>query len=457
MPHSLSSPLERAPSLSEIFDRLAARGNEELLSTPEGAVSSAAVLTRASELRNLWAAAGIGAGSVCAFRGDFGTDTVATFLALASLRAIAVPFTDGTAAEQERLAEQAHVGHVLNPVTGASEARACPSAPHQLVRQLFELDHPGLIVFTSGSSGTPKAILHDMERVASKFIVPRPGHRMVMFLLMDHFGGINTMLSVLANDGVGVCPSDRSVRAICQGISRGRATLLPTTPTFLGLLIASGLWRVADLSSIRLVTYGAEPMPAVVLSRAREILPSAQFKQTYGLSELGVLRTASPDQNSLWLKLGGESFETRVIDGVLHIRSASSMLGYLNAPSPFDADGWMNTGDLVEEHEGMVRFLGRRSEVINVGGQKVLPAEVENVLLEIEGITDAVVEGTAHPVLGHVVTARITVTWPSQRSSALEQVRAHCRTRLQKYKIPMRVEIVPDGTLSTSRAKKKRI
>jgi long-chain acyl-CoA synthetase len=277
-----------------------------------------------------------------------------------------------------------------------------------------------------------------------------------MFLLMDHFGGFNTLMSVLANDGVGVCPADRSPRSICEAVARGKADLLPTTPTFLGMLIASGLWRGHDLSSIQLVTYGAEPMPPATLARMREILPGAAFKQTYGLSELGVLRSSSPDQGSLWLKVGGYGFETRIADGQLLIRSSFNMLGYLNAPSPIDAQGWMNTGDLVEEKDGLIRFMGRRSEVINVGGQKVFPTEIEDVLLEIEGIAGAVVQGVPHPLLGQAVVARVALTTPEDLEALTGRLRDHCRARLQKYKVPMRFEIVTTDSLATPRAKKNR-
>jgi long-chain acyl-CoA synthetase len=321
---------------------------------------------------------------------------------------------------------------------------------------LVNSGHPGLVVFTSGSTGKPKAILHDMDRVASKFVQRRRGWRMVLFLLIDHFGGFNTLMSVLANDGVGLCPADRTARGVCEIIVKGKADLLPTTPTFLNTLIASGLWRSYDLSSLKLITYGAEPMSSATLARLHEILPDAELKQTYGLSELGVLRSVSPQQNSLWLRVGGDGFQTRVVDGELHIRSTSNMLGYLNAPTPIDSDGWMNTGDLVEEKDGLIRFLGRRNEMINVGGQKVMPSEIEDVLLEADGIAAAVVRATPHPLLGQAVVARVAPIMPEDVKALTDRLRAHCRARMQKYKVPMRFEIVPVEALSTQRAKKNR-
>lgn len=448
----MSDPIVEESPIATLFARLAARGGDPILWTPDGETTAAELLAfgeaRAAELRGQ----GIGPGAVCALVGDYSRGTIADLLALVRIGAIAVPLAAATAVEHPGLMREANVEFVV----GAQVRRIPSRARHSLVAALAASGRPGLIVFTSGSSGAPKAILHDIGRVASKFVERRPGWRMLLFLQLDHFGGFNSLMSVLMNEGVGVCPVDRSPRAVCEAIAQARVALLPTTPTFLGMLIASGLWRTYDLSSIRLVTYGAEPMPAATLARIREILPSVRFKQTYGLSELGVLRTRSPDPGSLWLKIGGAGFETRVVDGQLHIRSMSSMLGYLNAPTPIDADGWMNTGDLVETRDGLIRFLGRRSELINVGGQKVMPAEVENALLEADGVGEAMAYGVAHLLLGKVVVARVALTVPEDAKAAAQRLRDHCRSRLQKFKVPMRFEFVGLDEISTDRAKKNR-
>ena len=290
-----------------------------------------------------------------------------------------------------------------------------------------------------------------------KFATQRKPWRMLLMLLMDHFGGFNTLLACLSDGGTGICVSERSPLHVCQAIERDRAHLLPTTPTFLAMLIGSELWKTHDLSSLELITYGAEPMPSAVLARLRKILPHVQLKQTYGLSELGVLRSSSPEPDSLWIRVGGDGFETKVVDGLLYIRSESNMLGYLNAPSPIDEDGWMNTGDLVETRNGLIRFLGRKNEVINVGGQKVFPTEVENVIVEAEGVSEAVVTSTPHSLLGNAVVAKVALDQHEDPKSAANRLRDHCRQHLQKYKVPMRFEFVELSELMTERAKKRRI
>ena len=196
-------------------------------------------------------------------------------------------------------------------------------------------------------------------------------------------------------------------------------------------------------------------MSSATLTHLHAALPNVQLKQTYGLSELGILQTKSQGSGSVWLRVGGAGYETKVIDNVLWIRSESAMLGYLNWPSPFDVDGWFNTGDAVEVDGEWLRILGRKSEIINVGGEKVYPAEVENVLQEVENIRDAAVIGRANPVSGQVVLARVVLREPEPIDQVLRRIRRHCRGRLEPYKVPAVVE-VRDEPFHGDRFKKMR-
>ena len=108
------------------------------------------------------------------------------------------------------------------------------------------------------------------------------------------------------------------------------------------------------------------------------------------------------------MKIGGEGFETRVVDGLLEIKARSAMLGYLNAASPFTDDGWFKTGDRVEVDGEYFRILGRSSEVINVGGSKVDPVEVEDALLQMDGVQSTRWSSARpHDLLGRIVVARV--------------------------------------------------
>ncbi len=224
-------------------------------------------------------------------------------------------------------------------------------------------------------------------------------------------------------------------------IAEHRVEVLPTTPTFLNMLLVSGALRRYDTSSLKLITYGTEPMPLRTLRQLKAELPNVRLKQTYGLSELGILPTKSRGDDTLWIKLGGEGFRHKIIDNVLWIRSDMAMLGYLNAPAPFDEDGFFNTEDVVEVDGEWVRILGRRSEIINVGGEKVYPTEVENVLLGLDNIAEATVTGITSHITGMAVKATVQLALPEDERLARRRIRKYCMTRLEAFKVPALVEV----------------
>jgi acyl-CoA synthetase (AMP-forming)/AMP-acid ligase II len=223
----------------------------------------------------------------------------------------------------------------------------------------------------------------------------------------------------------------------------------------LNLLLVSEAYKRFDLSSLAVVTYGTEVMPQSTLDRFHELFPKINLLQTHGLSEIGIMRSKSKSSDSLWVKVGGEGFETRIVDGLLEIKARSAMLGYLNAPSPFTADGWFKTGDAVEVDGEYIKILGRRSEIINVGGEKVYPAEIESVLQLMEGIDDVVVFGQTHPITGQIVCARVKLGGDETLTEFRKRMHAFCRDKLQRYKVPQKVEIV-DGSIHGERFKKIR-
>ena len=273
---------------------------------------------------------------------------------------------------------------------------------------------------------------------------------------MDHFGGYNTLLGALANGGMAICPGKRLPKDICVLIADSQATLLPTTPTFLNLLLGSGAWHDYDLSSISLITYGTEVMNEATLKKIKSAFPKATLKQTYGLSELGVLRSQSRDDGTTWVKVGGIGFSVKVVDNILWVKADSNMVGYLNAPNPFDLEGWMCTQDQVEQDGDYIRFLGRRSDIISVGGQKVFPAEVEDVLLEADNVKGASVVGQPNPLLGQIIVASIAVFKEENQETLSNRLREFCASRLARHKIPMRFVITDLIDQQNTRFKKIR-
>src|SRR5262245_39154343 len=145
----------------------------------------------------------------------------------------------------------------------------------------------------------------------------------------------------------------------------------------------------------------------------------------------------------------------KVVDHRLWIKAESTMLGYLNAAGSFDDQGYFDTGDMVEVDGEWLRILGRASEVINVGGSKVFPAEVESVLLTLDNVQDAVVYAEPNPRTGPTVVATIRLQYEESAVQFKIRMRRFCKDRLASYQIPTRVRFTNEP-LHTERFKRMR-
>ena len=417
-----------------------------------------AVVSTIESFRARLKTAGIMPGQNVAVLGDYSPEVFCLLLALALEATIVIPLTRASVVEETVALEVSGCDwYITFDDTGQTfEISPLHQPSHNPLLETFRArGTPGLILFSSGSTGKPKGILHDFAIVAEKFRPPRTPTVAIPFLMIDHFGGINTILGIVASLGTVVTVADRSVTSICNAIARYRVELLPTTPSFLTLLLAAKPQTQFDLSSLKRITYGTEVMPQSTLNRLQKAFPGVALQQTYGLSEVGVLRSQSRDDGTLWVRIGGEGFQTKVVDDILWIKSQYRMVGYLNAPANFDADGWFNTQDKVEVDGDYFKILGRATDLINVAGQKVYPAEVESVILDLDNILDVAVYGEAHNLLGQIVVAKIVTTRPETIASLKKRVRQACLRSLSPFKVPSKV-VVTEKALHSSRQKKIR-
>lgn len=402
---------------------------------------------------------GVTKGSVVSVAADFSPNAIALFLSMVGQGVVVVPILSSSSKQvRERMISIAEVekSYTVNSNDEVVFENGNGSlAHHQLIDQLRQRAVPGLILFSSGSSGHPKAAVHDFSKLLKKFHHRRANLRILNFLLFDHWGGLNTMLHTLSNGGTVLTCQDRAPERICEAIERYKIEVLPASPSFLNLLLLSRAYKRYDLSSLKVISYGTEPMPQTTLKRMNELFPDVKLQQTYGLIELGVLRSKSRSSDSLWVKVGGDGFETRIVDGLLQIKAESAMLGYLNAPSPFTEDGWFMTGDAVEVDGEYLKILGRKSELINVGGEKVYPQEVENFIQQLDNIADVTVYGEKNPILGNVVCAKIRLEQEEDRGGASVRIKRACREGLQSFKVPVKIEFV-DVAAHNDRFKKVR-
>jgi long-chain acyl-CoA synthetase len=385
-------------------------------------------------------------GMVVAIKGDFSPCSIAMMLALIDKSCIIVPLTKTEKKNEEKLLSIAQVEFIyqINEDDVITSNAISKNADNDYYKVIRERGHAGLVLFSSGTSGEPKAAVHDFLALLEKFKTKRKNLRTLNFLLFDHWGGLNTMFHILSNSGVVITTKNRSSDNICRLIEKHKIELLPASPTFLNLLLLGHVYEKYDLSSLEIISYGTEPMPESTLKRLKVVFPKVKLLQTYGLIELGVMRSKSEKNDSLWVKIGGEGYKTRIIDGILQIKADSAMLGYLNAPNPFTEDGWFITGDQVLQKGEYIKILGRETEMINVGGEKVYPAEVESVIQEMDNVMEVTVFGKANPITGNIVCAKVRLKKNEDKKQFILRLKHFCLKRLVNYKAPVKVEIVDE-------------
>jgi long-chain acyl-CoA synthetase len=405
--------------------------------------SYAALLRALAQWQARFDELGVEPGTVVGLRTDYSIWSIAALIALLERRAVAALIPRDR--DCDRYLGDAHSSALLQIVhDGGYQWLPLPQPPtHVLLERLRKANDGGIVVFSSGSTGRPKAALQSAERFLYKFSKPARRFRTLAFLLLDHIAGLDTLFYTLASGGALVLTLRRDPLSILDRIQTHKVEVLPSSPSFLRLLCAAGDQRSHDLSSLKIITYGSEPMDAATLSRLNERFPDVQIIQKYGTTETGSPRSVSRGNDSLWLRIKNDGVETKVVDGVLMIRSESTILGYLNAPSPLDEAGWYRTGDLVEVDGEWIRFRGRTADLINVGGEKVAPAEVEESIRQLDFVREALVRGESHTLLGQMVTAQVALTSNAlDAKEAMQRIRAHCRRHLASYKVPIKIEIV---------------
>jgi acyl-coenzyme A synthetase/AMP-(fatty) acid ligase len=327
---------------------------------------------------------------------------------------------------------------------------------HPFLNYLRKWDKPGLILITSGSSGTPKAALHNINiMLQEKWQIidaqrwhPRQEYCTLLLLGFDHIGGFNTLCSTLFNGGTLVVPESRDPEHIADLVYKYNVECLPASPTFLRMFLMK---TNRDLPSLKLITYGTEPMPQTVLNEVHSRYPDVKLKQTFGMTEVGIYSTMSRPDGSTWMKIK----DAEIRDGFLYLKSSGSFMGYLNrVMSDPTLDGWFATGDKVETDGEWIRIIGRETEFINVGGEKIHPTVIENLLLKIPEIEDCKVEGEANPIMGQIIKATIKAS--EDKRDLKDKIKTLFEfEKMPKWTVPQRI-VYSNDSLHNSRLKKKR-
>ena len=399
------------------------------------------------------------AGSVVALIGDYSFDAIALFFALAEKKCILAPIVSNNQEEIDKRLLAASPDLTINLREPDKYTFHKPATEHhELIKSIQDNSHSGLILFSSGSTGAPKAMIHDLDILMGSYLEKRSKKLSIMvFLMFDHIGGLNTLLNSLSMGAKIVIPSKREPEEVAQLIEKEKVNLLPASPTFLNMMLIADVHHRFNLRTLRMITYGTEAMPESLLLRLKKELPRVKLLQTFGTSETGIAQTSSRSSDSLEIKIDDPNQEYKIINGELWLKSKTQILGYLNHDmSSFSDDGWFKTGDLVQESDdGYLKVIGRKKEMINVGGEKVLPSEVESVVLEVEGVLDCVAYAVKNAINGQTVAINVVIGENFEERFIKKAIRKHCLLKLETYKVPTKVQFTEDAGVG-SRFKKIR-
>jgi acyl-CoA synthetase (AMP-forming)/AMP-acid ligase II len=402
----------------------------------------------------------INSGEVVFILGDYSIESIALFFSLTFNNNIIVPITSDNKDEINERFEVANPNWIINlkenSYTYFSENTVVER--HNILINLIQLKIAGLILFSSGSTGKPKAMVHNLENLLSNYEAKKAKEmNFLVFLMFDHIGGLNTLFNCLSMGVSITIPTNRNPIDISKLIQQNKINVLPASPTFLNLMLIGDVFDNFDFSSLKMVTYGTEAMPETLLFKLKTILPRVKFLQTFGTSETGIVKTSSLSSSSIFMKFDDANQEYKIVEDELWLRSKTQVLGYINHSNDnFTEDGWFKTGDRVEKTaDGFIKIVGRTKEIINIGGEKVMPSEVESVILELDAIQDCIVRSEKNAITGQMVCAEVVLKSGFDFKIEKVKIKQHCKERLDAYKVPSRIVQI-DAVLFTNRFKKNR-
>lgn len=337
-----------------------------------------------------------------------------------------------------------------------------------------EDDLAGLF-YTSGTTGTPKGVMlshrnlwmNAMHTLAAR--APEPKAVFLHAAPMFHLATFPAVINNTLNGGAHAILPKFDLKVLMEIIERDRVTSTVLVPTMINFLINHPDIGKHDLSSLRLITYGASPMPVELLKQAMKAFPSVEFFQGYGQSEssplLTVLKpedhiTEGPERITRRLASCGRAVigvEVEVVDengapvsqgevGEVAARGPNVMLGYWKRPEETATTlrrGWLHTGDMATvDEDGYIYLVDRKKDMIISGGENVYSTEVENVVYQHPAIREAAVIGVPDEKWGETVKAIVTLKDGASLNE--NELIEFCASRLADYKVPKSVEIRAD-------------
>jgi acyl-CoA synthetase (AMP-forming)/AMP-acid ligase II len=304
-----------------------------------------------------------------------------------------------------------------------------------------------VLILTTGTTGDPKGARHEWHRLAGAVRAPdeQSGTRWLLAYNPNQFAGLQVLLHVMVSRATAVVPETRRPEDVLATLREHGVTHVSATPTFWRLLVGRLDAGSAGELSLRQITLGGEASPGSLLARLRELFPDARISHVYAGTEFGSavsIRDGLPGMPLSVLERSEDApAQLKIVDGELHMRSRVGMLGY-HADGD-SADEWRATGDLVEVRDGRIHFVGRTSEIINVGGAKIHPLPIEEIACAVPGVENAAAYGKANPITGQIVVLDV-VAAPGADAAALPNlIRTACEA-LPAAGRPRLIRVVPE-------------
>jgi acyl-CoA synthetase (AMP-forming)/AMP-acid ligase II len=334
------------------------------------------------------------------------------------------------------------VDFVLRDDALSSTVRCDRSAPH--VRDV----DTEWILFTSGTTGAPKMVSHTLASLTGPLddgVAAKARPVWSTFYDIRRYGGLQILLRALLGGGSMVLSSAaESVGDFLTRAGKSGTTHISGTPSHWRRALMS---EAANRIAPKYVRLSGEISDQAILDKLKAFFPRSEVAHAFASTEAGVgfdVRDGLAGFPADYIGAAGAKAELKVEDGTLRIRSARTASCYLGATARLgDSAGFIDTGDMVERRGDRYHFLGRREGVVNVGGQKVYPEEVEAVLNCHPAVQISRVWARKSPITGAVVAADVVLREPRAdfarvKASLLES----CRAALSAYKVPVTLRAV---------------
>lgn len=313
------------------------------------------------------------------------------------------------------------------------------------------------LLLTSGTTGRPKLVLHTLASLTGPLndgLVVAPDAVWATFYDMRRYGGLTIMMRALLGGSslvlsqAGEPVADFLTRAGHAGVTH----ILGTPSHWRRALMSEALGHITP-AYVRL---SGEVVDQAILNQLGAAFPAAELVHAFASTEAGFafdVRDRKAGFPAALIKNTAGRVAMRVEDGSLRIRSTRTASRYLGAAPPLlDADGFLDTGDMVERRDDRYYFVGRREGVINVGGQKVHPEEVEAVINQHPDVQVSRVYARTSPILGALVVADFVVRPPGREplQALKDEILEACRHALPPHKVPTMLQPVPALDIAAS-------